>query len=136
MFLWSLSPAKRSVEAKRPNEKNDILGPVRESDGERESEGEEYVELPANKKQCPAGYKAALVEGRKKCRKTQKVKQHAVKKQAKTRTKKSVEPDDYIDIPEGKKQCPKGYKAALVEGQKRCKKNVTKKVLEIVDDGE
>ena len=47
------------------------------------------------------------------------------------------EESEYVDIPEGKKQCPKGYKAAQHEGRKRCKKNVTKKSppkLEIVDD--
>jgi uncharacterized protein (UPF0212 family) len=78
---------------------------------------DEYMDLPAGKKQCPRGYKSVLHEGVKKCKKTG----------TKTKTKKvrfveEKEEDEYVDIPEGKKQCPKGYKAAQHEGRKRCKK--------------
>jgi len=94
----------------------------------------EYLELPADKKQCPKGYKSIQHEGQKKCKKMQKASKPPATKTKKVRF---VDEGEYVDIPEGKKQCPKGYKAALHEGRKRCKKNVTKKSppkLEIADD--
>ena len=98
---------------------------------------EEYLEMPSDKKQCPKGYKSVQHEGTKKCKKT--AAKAAAKPRAATKTKKVrfVDESEYVDIPEGKKQCPKGYKAAQHEGRKRCKKNVTKKSppkLEIADD--
>ena len=98
---------------------------------------EEYLEMPSDKKQCPKGYKSVQHEGTKKCKKT--AAKAAAKPRAATKTKKVrfVDESEYVDIPEGKKQCPKGYKVAQHEGRKRCKKNVTKKSppkLEIADD--
>lgn len=98
------------------------------------STSEEYLEMPADKKQCPRGYKSVQHEGRKKCKKTKKTSKSSV---AKTKKVRFSEEAEYVDIPEGKKQCPKGYKATQHEGRKRCKKNVTKKSppkLEIEDD--
>jgi hypothetical protein len=98
------------------------------------STSEEYLEMPADKKQCPRGYKSVQHEGRKKCKKTKKTIKSSV---AKTKKVRFSEEAEYVDIPEGKKQCPKGYKATQHEGRKRCKKNVTKKSppkLEIEDD--
>lgn len=101
------------------------------------STSEEYLEMPSDKKQCPKGYKSVQHEGTKKCKKTATKAPAKPRAAAKTKKVRFVDEDEYVDIPEGKKQCPKGYKAAQHEGRKRCKKNVTKKSppkLEIVDD--
>ena len=102
--------------------------------GGKKSHSPMALEMPADKKQCPRGYKSVQHEGRKKCKKTKKTSKSSV---AKTKKVRFSEEGEYVDIPEGKKQCPKGYKATQHEGRKRCKKNVTKKSppkLEIEDD--
>lgn len=135
-ILWTLSPEKN---------KNTHLAPAaaiamppvsapRPPIAMQAVASEEYLELPADKKQCPKGYKSVQHEGRKKCKKTKKTSKPPA---AKTKKVRFSEESEYVDIPEGKKQCPKGYKAAQHEGRKRCKKNVTKKSppkLEIADD--
>jgi hypothetical protein len=123
-IMWSLSskqmqkqePSKqvkelsKQVEEKEPSKQ--VKEPIINDD--------EYMDLPAGKKQCPRGYKSVLHEGVKKCKKT--VTKTKTQKVRFVEEEKEKEEDEYVDIPEGKKQCPKGYKAAQHDGRKRCKK--------------
>ena len=150
-ILWSLAPNQEK--------KQDIVddNSVFFNKEKEISTNDEYIEMPANKSQCPEGYKSALHEGKKKCKKTVKNNKKpdttigkmqgktTKEKTTKNKTKKvrfveettnegpinegpiNEEKEEYIDIPEGKKQCPKGYKATQHEGRKRCKKNITLK---------
>lgn len=109
-ILWSLCSKQ---EPSKP--KQELSQRVKEK-----IDDDEYLEIPAGKKQCPRGYKSILHEGIKKCKKmTTKTKTQKVRF---VEEEKEKEEDEYVDIPEGKKQCPKGYKAAQHEGRKRCKK--------------
>ena len=167
-ILWSLAPNQEK--------KQDIVydnSVFFNKEKEKEiSTNDEYIEMPANKSQCPKGYKSALHDGQKKCKKTLKkpaktqgkttqgktIKEKTTKNKTKKvrfvegptnegltnegptnegptnegptnegLTNEGLTNEEYIDIPEGKKQCPKGYKAALNNGRKRCKKNITLK---------
>ena len=142
-ILWSLAP---NQEKKQDIVDDNSVFFNKEKETEI-STNDEYIEMPANKSQCPKGYKSALHEGKKKCKKTVKNNKKpdttigkmqgktTKEKTTKNKTKKvrfveettNEEKEEYIDIPEGKKQCPKGYKAALNDGRKRCKKNTTLK---------
>jgi hypothetical protein len=131
--LWTLAPGGKKSHSPMAFEVAVAPIPVAPQKMVR-STSEEYLEMPADKKQCPRGYKSVQHEGRKKCKKTKKTIKSSVAKTKKVRFSEGAE---YVDIPEGKKQCPKGYKATQHEGRKRCKKNVTKKSppkLEIEDD--
>jgi hypothetical protein len=131
--LWTLAPGGKKSHSPMVFEVAVAPIPVAPQKMVR-SASEEYLEMPADKKQCPRGYKSVQHEGRKKCKKTKKTIKSSV---AKTKKVRFSEEAEYVDIPEGKKQCPKGYKATQHEGRKRCKKNVTKKSppkLEIEDD--
>jgi hypothetical protein len=131
--LWTLAPGGKKSHSPMAFEVAVAPIPVAPQKMVR-STSEEYLEMPADKKQCPRGYKSVQHEGRKKCKKTKKTIKSSV---AKTKKVRFSEEAEYVDIPEGKKQCPKGYKATQHEGRKRCKKNVTKKSppkLEIEDD--
>jgi hypothetical protein len=128
-IMWSLAPGiqKKTIQL-------DVAAEVASLPSVASPAIEGYIELPADKKQCPKGYKSVQHEGRKKCKKTKKTSKPPATKTKKVRF---VDEAEYVDFPEGKKQCPKGYKAAQHEGRKRCKKNVTKKLppkLEIADD--
>jgi hypothetical protein len=142
-ILWSLAP---NQEKKQDIVDDNSVFFNKEKETEI-STNDEYIDMPANKSQCPKGYKSALHEGKKKCKKTVKNNKKpdttigkmqgktTKEKTTKNKTKKvrfveettNEEKEEYIDIPEGKKQCPKGYKAALNDGRKRCKKNTTLK---------
>ena len=45
-----------------------------------------------------------------------------VKEPVKEPSKQQLPDDEYMDLPAGKKQCPRGYKSVLHEGVKKCKK--------------
>jgi len=109
-ILWSL--CSKQEPSKQKQELSLRVKELSNKQVKEKIDGDEYLEIPAGKKQCPRGYKSVLHEGVKKCKKTKTKKVRFVEE----------EEDEYVDIPEGKKQCPKGYKAAQHEGRKRCKK--------------
>ena len=49
-----------------------------------------------------------------------------VKESSNQQVKEKIDDDEYLEIPPGKKQCPRGYKSILHEGIKKCKKTTTK----------